>query len=81
MIKECREDQKETLTAIQGSIRHMQLLVMNLTDYQSSKNNLLVLNEKHFVIFNIISDIVEIHDIDARQKKVTIKYERGIDDE
>ena len=59
----------------------MQLLVMNLTDYQNSKNNLLVLNEKHFVVFNIISEIVEIHEIDAKQKKVAIKYERSISDE
>ena len=59
----------------------MQLLVMNLTDYQNSKNNLLVLNEKHFVVFNIISEIVEIHEIDAKQKKVVIKYERSISDE
>ena len=59
----------------------MQLLVMNLTDYQSSKNDLLTLDEKHFVVLNIIGDIVEIHDIEARQKNVTIKYEKGIDDE
>ena len=81
MITECREDQKETLQAIQYSIRHMQLLVMNLTDYQSSQNNLLVLNEKHFVVMDILTDIIEIHDIEAKQNKVTISYERGIDDE
>ena len=81
MITECREDQKETLQAIQYSIRHMQLLVMNLTDYQSSQNNLLVLNEKHFVVMDILTHIIEIHDIEAKQNKVTIIYEKGIDDE
>ena len=40
-----------------------------------------MLDEKHFVVKEIINDVVEIHDIEARQNKVAINYERGIDDE
>ena len=41
----------------------MQLLVMNLTDYQRAQNDMLVLNEKSCIMMDIFVDTIEIYQI------------------
>ena len=41
----------------------MQLLVMNLTDYQRAQNDMLVLNEKSCIMMDIFADTIEIYQI------------------
>lgn len=48
----------------------MQLLVMNLTDYQRLKAEVLIPDEKQFNIAETLKDIVDIHSVDASQSNI-----------
>ena len=57
----------------------MQLLVMNLTDFQNLKFNVFVAQETLLFIEDSIQDIIGVHNIEARQNNVTIIFKKGWD--
>ena len=74
LIENCQESQRETLQAIQLAACLMQLLITNLTSFQHLKYGRVVVQEKFFEAKEVIMEIIEILDAQAKLKGVKLCF-------
>ena len=75
LLENCREDQQETLQAIQYGTRMVQLHVQDMTDLQKLKYDNFEVHNTTLKIDEAISNVVNINTVQAKQKNTTFQVE------